>query len=199
VSFTQIQIDNAFEALGLALPSPAELTALEQMNDDYYQAVQTIISLPEVQTQVLPVVQMFDVALGHAPTQATLASIVSSQLTEPQLVSAFVSSQAFANVNNDGVLLNPNSLVTPEIVDTLFIQGLGHPPTISTLDSFNGLTVAQAFFAFVTSQTISTALASEVASYASQSVELAVGVLSQPDTMQIVGQGSLVTHGAHVV
>lgn len=142
---------------------------------------------------------MFDVALGHAPTQATLASMVSSQLTEPQLASAFVSSQAFANVNNGGVLLNSNSLVTPEIVDALFIEGLGHPPTVSTLDSFNGLTVAQAFLAFVTSQTTSTALASEVGAYASQSVELAVGVLSQPETMQIVGQGSLVTHGAHIV
>ena len=199
MSFTQIQIDDAFEAMGLALPSPAELTALEGMNDDYYQAVQTIVSLPEVQTQVLPIVQMFDVALGHAPTQATLASMVSSQLTEPQLASAFVSSQAFANVNNGGVLLNSNSLVTPEIVDALFIEGLGHPPTVSTLDSFNGLTVAQAFLAFVTSQTTSTALASEVGAYASQSVELAVGVLSQPETMQIVGQGSLVTHGAHIV
>jgi len=198
VSFTQIQIDDAFEALGLALPSPAELTALEGMNDDYYQAVQTIVSLPEVQTQVLPIVQMFDVALGHAPTQATLASMVSSQLTEPQLASAFVSSQAFANVYNDGLLLNPNSPVTPGFVDALFIQGLGHPPTASTLDGFNGLTVAQALLAFVTSQAASTALASEVDSYASQSVELAVGVLSQSDTMQIVGQGSLVTHGVHI-
>ena len=198
MSFTQIQIDDAFEALGLALPSPAELTALEGMSADYYQAVQTIVALPEVQTQVLPIVQMFEVALGHAPTQATLASMVSSQLTEPQLTSAFVSSQAFANVYNDGLLLNPNSLVTSGFVDALFIHGLGHPPTVATLDGFNGLTVAQALLAFVTSQAASTALANEVNSYATQSVELAVGVLSQPDTMQIVGQGSLVAHGVHI-
>jgi hypothetical protein len=199
VSFTPIQIDNAFAELGLIPPSPAELTALEAISVDYNQGVQTIVTLPEVQTQVVPIVQMFEVGLGHAPSQATLASMVASQLTESQLASAFVSSQAFANVNNDGVLLNPNSLVTPGIVDALFIQGLGHPPTEATLDSFNGLTVAQAFLAFVTSQTTTTALASEVGSYALQSVELAVGVLSQPDTMQIVGQGSLVTHGAHLI
>ena len=64
MSFTQTQIDNAFEALGLALPGVGELNALENVSD-YYQGVQDVVALPEVQTEVAPIVQMFEVAFGH--------------------------------------------------------------------------------------------------------------------------------------
>jgi hypothetical protein len=197
VSFSQTQIDNAFEALGLAAPDAAELNALENVSD-YYQGVQDIVALPEVQTAVAPIVQMFEAALGHAPTAMTLASMVSSQLTEPQLAAAFVSSQAFADVYNGGIPLNPNSPTTPDLVDSLFLRVLEHPPTVATLEGFSDLTSAQAFLAFVTSQTVSTVLCNSVNTYLTQTVELAVGVLSQPDTVQLVGQASQLTHGAHV-
>jgi len=197
VSFTQTQIDNAFSALGLAFPSVAELTALDGVSD-YYQAVQTIVTLPEVQTEVVPIVQMFDVALGHAPDQATLASMVSSQLTEPRLAADFVSSQTFANLYNGGFLLDPNSSVVPDLIDALFIRGLGHPPTAATLDGFTDMSVSQAFLAFVTSETVSNTFAGQVDAYVTQQVELAVGVLSQPDTAQIVGQSAILTHAVHI-
>jgi hypothetical protein len=197
VSFTQTQIDNAFETLGLALPGAAELTALENVND-YYQGVQDIVTLPEVQTEVVPVVQMFEAAFGRGPAPTTLASMVSSQLTEPQLAAAFVSSQAFANVFNGGILLNPDSSTPPDIVDSLFIRVLGHAPTVATLEGFSGLTIAQAFQAFVTSQAATAALSNYVDTSLTQTVELAVGVLSQPETVQVVGQASQLTHGAHI-
>jgi hypothetical protein len=197
VSFTQTQIDNAFSALGLAPPPAAELTALEGVSD-YYQAVQTIASVPEVQAGVAPIVQMFEATLGHAPDQTTLAAMVSSQLNEPQLATAFVSSQTFANVYNGGLLLDPNSSVTSDVVEALFIRGLGHPPTATTLSGFAGMSVAQAFFAFVTSDAISNTFASQVSAYTTEQIELAVGVLSQPDSAQIVGQSTLITHAAHI-
>jgi hypothetical protein len=197
VSFTQTQIDDAFETLGLALPDVAELTALENIND-YYQGVQDIVALPEVQTEVAPIVQMFEAAFGRGPTPPTLASMVSSQLTEPQLAAAFVSSQAFANVYNGGILLNPNSSTPPGIIDSLFIRVLDHPPTTATLEGFSGLTIAHAFLAFVTSQAATAALCNNVDTYLTQTVELAVGVLSQPETVQIVGQASQLTHGVHI-
>ena len=196
MSFTQTQIDNAFDALGLALPEAGELTALENISD-YYLGVRDIVTLPEVQTEVAPIVQMFETAFGHAPTQQTLASMVSSQLTEPQLANAFVSSQAFANVFSGGVLLNPNSSITPGIVESLFIRVLGHPPTTATLEGFSGLTIAQGVLEFVASQAVTAALFNNVDTYLTQQVELAVGVLSQSETVQIVGQASQVTHGAH--
>lgn len=197
MSFTQTQIDNAFSALGLAFPSTAELTALEGVSD-YYQAAQTIAALPEVQTEIVPIVQMFDVALGHAPDQATLASMASSQLDELQLTAAFVSSQTFANLYNGGVALDANSSAVPDVIDALFIRGLGHPPTAATLDGFAGMSVSQAFLAFVSSDTISNTFAGQVGSYVNEQVELAVGVLSQPDMVQIVGQNALLTHAAHI-
>jgi hypothetical protein len=197
VSFTQPQIDNAFEALGLALPDAAELTALENVSD-YYQGVQDIVTLPEVQTEVAPIAQMFEAAFGRGPTSQTLASMVSSQLTEPELAAAFVSSQAFANVYNNGTLLNPNSLSDPEIIESLFIRVLDHPPTAATLAGFSGLTITQSFQAFVTSQAVTASLGSNVDTYLTQTVELAVGVIMQSETVQIVGQTSLLTHGAHI-
>ncbi len=192
MSFTQTQIDSAFETLGLALPAAGELTALENVSD-YYQGVQDIVTLPEVQTQVAPIVQMFEVALGHGPAPATLASMVSSQLTEPQLAAAFVSSQAFANIYSGGTLLNPNSPTIPAVIESLFISVLDHPPTATTLDGFSSLTIAQAFQAFATSQTVTAVLYNNVDTYLTQAVELAVGVLSQSETVQIVGQA----HAAH--
>jgi hypothetical protein len=197
VSFTQTQVDNAFDALGLAVPDAGELNALENVSD-YYQGVQDIVTLPEVQTEVAPIVQMFEVAFGRAPAPATLASMVSSELTEPQLAAAFVSSQAFANVYNGGVPLNPNSPITAGVVDSLFIRVLDHPPTAATLEGFSGLTTAEAFQAFVTSQAATTALCNNVDTYLTQAVELAVGVLSQLDAVQIVGQASELTHGPHI-
>jgi hypothetical protein len=197
VSFTQTQIDNAFETLGLALPGAAELTALENVSD-YYQGVQDIVTLPEVQMEVVPAVQMFEAAFGRGPAPTTLASMVSSQLAEPQLATAFVSSQAFANVFNGGILLNPNSSTSADMIDSLFIRVLDHLPTAATLEGFSGLTIAQAFQAFVTSQAATAALSSNVDTYLTQSVELAVGVLSQPETVQIVGQAFQLTHGAHI-
>jgi hypothetical protein len=197
VSFTQTQINNAFEALGLAVPGVAELTALENVSD-YYQGVQDVVALPEVQTEVAPIVQMFEVALGHGPAPATLASMVSSQLTEPQLAAAFVSSQAFANVYNGGILLDPSSPTIPAAIESLFIRVLDHPPTSTTLEGFSGLTIAQSFQAFVTSQTVTAALCNNVDTDLTQAVELAVGVLSQSETVQIVGQASQLAHSAHI-
>ena len=164
MGFDQSHVDSAFAALGLGPPSPAEVTAIEAVNGpivwvDYSQsnqtfefpalpAAQVISELPEVQSQVVPVAQMFDVALGYFPLQKTLASMVASDLTESQLATALVSSQAFANVNNGGVLLDPNQPVSAGLVDALFINTLGHPPSVATLDGFEGLTNAQAFLAF---------------------------------------------------
>jgi hypothetical protein len=197
VSFTQTQIDDAFATLGLAPPGAGETTALENVSG-YYQGVQDIVTLPEVQTEVAPIVQMFEAAFGRGPAPPTLASMVSSHLTEPQLAAAFVSSQSFANVYNGGVLLNPNSSTPPAIVDSLFIRVLDHPPTAATLEGFSGLTITQAFQAFATSQAATAALCNNVNTYLTQTVELAVGVLSQSEPVQIVGQASQLTHGAHI-
>jgi hypothetical protein len=109
------------------------------------------IGQPAQSTLAAVVVQMFETGLGHNPTATTLTSMSASGLTEPQLAAAFVSSQAFADVNNDGVLVDPGAPASVTVIDNLFQHKLGHPPTKATLAGFNGLTNEQAFLAIVTS------------------------------------------------
>jgi hypothetical protein len=111
------------------------------------------------------VVQLFEAGLGHTPTQATLSSMLSSGLTQPQLAEAFVASQAFANTNNGGVLVNPNAHASPTVVDSLFMNTLGHLPTQSTLAGYESLTNEQALVAFATSDTVANVVGSVVTSY----------------------------------
>ena len=164
MSLTPTQINEAFAALGLigpssapnAAPSAAVVASLEGISNNY-TALNTIMALPEVQTEDFPVLAMFDLALGHDPTAATLSSIVETNLSQAGLASAFVSSQAFANVYNGGVLLNPNAIVgnsNSGIITALFLNGLGHAPTTATLNGFFGLTLSQAFLVFTQSNAV---------------------------------------------
>ena len=140
VSNTGQELTNAFAVLGLPAPPPSELAALQAANSSVALAsgipVQDILKLPEIQSHVVPVAQMFDVALGYFPTQATLASLVQSNLTAPELANSIVSSQTFANVNNGGVLLNPNAPISNGLLDALFTNTLGHAPSAATLAGF---------------------------------------------------------------
>jgi hypothetical protein len=129
------------------------------------------------------IVQMFEAGLGHTPSAATLTSMNASNLSDSQLAAAFVSSQAFANVDKSGVLLNPNAPASPTVVDNLFQNTLGHLPTAATLAGFEGLTNAQAFLAFVLSDTVSSG--NEVNTYV-QDYAHAEGIIPT-----IVGTGAI--------
>ena len=80
--------------------------------------------------------------------------MVDTDLSVSQLAAAIVASQTFANTYNGGILINPNSPVTANIVEAFYSEALGHAPTQATLDGWlsGGLTVAQAFEDMVTSQ-----------------------------------------------
>jgi hypothetical protein len=186
MSLTAVQVDEVFYSLGLEPPSAPIMTALTSV-PDVFQAAADIITLPQVQALVVPVVEMFLLSTGanpHAPTSATLSSIVSSGLSEPQLATAFVSSQVFADNYNGGVLLNPNALVSAGMVDALFLNGLGHPPTAATEAGFAGLTNVQAFVEFATSPTTTAAQASTVDLVLTNIMALAIGL---PTDSSIVG------------
>ena len=108
---------------------------------------------------LIPTLEMFQLALGYFPqSTSNLNSIVNTGLTLTQLSDAFVNSQAFANVFNGGVILDPDQQLvagtfTTQLIDTLFQRDLGHLPTPSTLQGFYGYTISQAFLAFAESQT----------------------------------------------
>jgi hypothetical protein len=210
MGFSATQVDEAFAALGLAPPAAGELVAIEAINGpveyaNYFQSGQEfefpvapatpiIAELPEVQAQVVPVVQMFALATGHMPTGHTLFEMVLSGLTQPQLAYALVSSSTFADFYNGGVALNPDAPVTFSLVDSMFMFGLGHAPSAATKQGFAGLTNAQAFHAFNTSETVTQALAPSVEGYLMQVITLATGIIDADplpaDTVTIVGQSS---------
>ena len=182
-------IDKAYAAMGLPNPSAAELGFLlaedTAQNDDV--VVQDIIADPNVQNIVLPVLEMFTLAFGHAPTQATLAAIISNNITvtagQPSLnltsiATAFIESSTFASLYNGGVnITNVNAPVSSMIVTDLFINGLGHPPSASTLAGFNGLTILQAFQAFVQSSVTSIpSVVASVDSYLTGIIDVNAGV-----------------------
>jgi len=176
MSLSASQIEAAFAALGQAPPSTALLASLEGIGDTY-AAIDAIIALPQVQSTDIPIIAMFDLALGHPPTSATLASIVENNPSVFAIATQFVESQSFANIYNGGTILNPNTVITSandSIITALFINGLGHPPTTATLDLFHGLTLAQAFFDFATSNTV--AIGSLINGQITQLIETAPGV-----------------------
>jgi len=176
MSLTATQVNEAFVALGQSAPSAALLASIMAIPNNY-DALNAIIALPQVQSADIPVVSMFDLALGHDPSSATLSSMVSGGASLAATASAFVASQSFANVYNGGVILNPNTIVSSannSIITALFLNGLGHAPTPATLADFNGLTLAQAFLDFTTSSTV--AVSATVNASILQILELATGI-----------------------
>jgi hypothetical protein len=176
VGITAQQIDDAFtDMLGLPLPDQAELNEFVSIGD-YGTVIADIIALPEVQTQVIPVLQMFDLTTGRDnPTFATLSSIDSSGLTQPQLADAFVSSSTFASFYNGGVPVDPNAPVTTSLVDSMFLIGLGHSPTTATEHGFAGLTNEQAFLAIATSAAMTETQTVGIHSYLTNALILVTG------------------------
>ena len=114
----------------------------------------SLVNSAEAISNVYPILQMFHFAFGHFPSAATLASMVDTGLTVPELAAAIVASQTFANTYNGGALIDPNAPVTASIVETLYSEALGHAPTTATLDGWltSGLTIAKAFEEMVMSQ-----------------------------------------------
>ena len=153
---TQIsQINDIYEAVLQRAPTSAEVTAALSLGSTFGSEgiVAAVVDSSEAITNVYPILQMFDLALGHLPSASTLASLVDSALTLPDLAAAVVGSQTFANTYNGGTLIDPNSPVTAGIVEALYTQALRHPPSQATLNDWlnGGLSVAQAFQTMVTS------------------------------------------------
>ena len=161
--------------------------------------VAAIVNSAEAITNVYPILQTFELAFGYLPASGTLASMVQSALTVPQLSAAVVASQTFANEYNGGTLINPNSPVTASIVDTLYTHALGHAPTQSTLSGWlnAGLTVAEAFQDMATSQSYFQTTQSAIEQYLTAAANGAItvnGATNAGAGVNVVGSVSSVEH-----
>ena len=189
------QIDSIYESVLQRAPTATEVMASTALDAAAGSTVMTtaIVDSAEAITNVYPILQMFDLAFGHSPAAATLASMVQSDLTVSELSTAVVASQTFADAYNGGALIDPNSSVTADIVSALYQQALGHPPTQSTLDAWldSGLTVAQAFQEMVTSQSYFQTTQSNIEQYLSEAVNNSVGGNAVAETNASNPAGSL--------
>jgi hypothetical protein len=80
------------------------------------------------------------------------------------------------NIYNAGVLVDPNAPVSEDMVDALFLNGLGHPPSPATASGFVGLTNAQAFLGIATSPAMTETHASAVAASLNILEQLGAGI-----------------------
>ncbi len=179
--FTANQVNGIYEAVLQRAPTSVEVTASLALNSTTGDAatVAAIVNSAEAITNVYPALQMFDLAFGYFPVASTLASMVQSALSLPNLSAAVVASQTFANVYNGGALIDPNSPVTAGIVEALYSQALGHAPTQSTLAGWlnAGLTVTEAFQDMVTSQSYFQTSLSAIEQYLTTAADTAVSII----------------------
>ena len=189
------QIDALYNSVLQRAPTAAEITASTALDAATGSNVMTaaIVNSAEAITNVYPILQMFELAFGHFPTAATLASMVQADLNGPQLSTAVVASQTFANVYNGGSLIDPNSPVTSGIVEALYQQALGYAPTQSTLDSWlnSGLTVEQAFQEMVSSQSYFSTTQNNIEQYLTEAVNNAAAGGASSGTGATGAAGSL--------
>jgi hypothetical protein len=123
----------------------------------------TVAVLTLSQQTLDPIVQMFEIGLGPTPTQPLCFRWPLRDSLSPNSPAAFVSS--VAAVNNGGVLVDPNAPAAGGVIDSRFMNTLGHLPAATTLAGFEGLTNEQAFSAFVNSDTVSAVVGASINSY----------------------------------
>jgi hypothetical protein len=198
---TAAQVNGIYEAVLQRAPSSIEVTAALALDSATGDAatVAAIVDSAEAITNVYPILQSFELAFGYLPQSATLASMVQSALSVPQLCSAIAASQTFANVYDGGTIIDPNSPVTASIVQALYTHALGHAPTQSTLSGWlnAGLTVAQAFQDMVTSQSYFQTTLSTIEQYLTAAANGAItvyGSTSGGDGVNVVGSLNSVEH-----
>jgi hypothetical protein len=198
---TAAQVNGIYEAVLQRAPSNIEVTAALALDSAIGDAatVAAVVDSAEAITNVYPILQSFELAFGYLPQAATLASMVQSALNVPQLCSAIVASQTFANVYDGGTIINPNSPVTASIVETLYTHALGHAPTQATLSGWlnAGLTVAQAFQDMVTSQSYFQTTQSTIEHYLTAAANGAIAVYGATvggDGVNVVGSLNPVEH-----
>jgi len=104
---TPAQLGTIYEAVLQRAPTANEVTASLALDSTTGNAgmIAALVNTPEAVANVYPILQMFDLAFGYFPGTATLASMVNTRLTLPQLAAAVVASQTFANVYNGGTLI----------------------------------------------------------------------------------------------
>jgi hypothetical protein len=158
---TMSQIDEVYQAVLQRLPTPAEVNA--GASEAGATTIATVVNSTEAEFNVYPAIQIIDLALGVDPTAHQLAGWVpfvesagplqGQSQTNPvldQMAEAFVASDAFGKVYNNGTDVDPNSLVTVHELQVIIQAATGVASTPAQVAAWlsTGLTIDQVFVDF---------------------------------------------------
>jgi hypothetical protein len=161
LTVTAIQINEIYEAVLQRTPTDTEANAAA--SQDVTTVIATAVDSTEAQFNVYPIVQIIKLALGDDPTAHQLAGWVpfveSAGLLQAQsqanplldqMATAFVASDNFGKVYNNGVDVDPNSPVTAQEVQVIIQAATGVPATQPQINAWlsTGLTIDQVFVDF---------------------------------------------------
>jgi hypothetical protein len=158
---TTTQIDDVYQAVLQRAPTSSEANvAASQVSGT---VIATVVDSTEAQFNVYPIVQIIKLALGTDPTAHQLAGWVpfvesagllqGQSQTNPlldQMATAFVASDNFGKVYNNGVDVDPNSPVTAQEMQVVIQAATGVAATQNQINAWlsTGLTIDQVFVDF---------------------------------------------------
>jgi hypothetical protein len=199
------QISEVYGAVLQRAPADAEMTS--QLSVGSTNGIAEVISLlvnsSETQFNVDPVMQIIDLAVGNFPAAHQLAGWVpyiesagllqgSAQTNEllDQMATAFVASDNFGKVYNNGVDVDPNSPVTAQEMQTIIQAATDKAATPTQVAAWvaTGLTIDQVFVDFALGDQYTASSQSAIQQYLTTLADNAAGIPTS-----IVGS-SEVTH-----
>ena len=154
-----------------------------------------IVSLPEAQFNIFPVVRIIKLAMGTLATPHQLAGwvpfvksagIIQGQAQfNPlldQMATAFVASDMFGNAYNNGIDVDPNSAPTAHEMQLIIQAALGTAATPNQITAWvnSGLTIDQVFVAFALGEQYTNASHNAIQQYLTSLGDAAANVNTAP-------------------
>jgi hypothetical protein len=187
------QIGEIYDAVLQRAPTDAEVTSELSVASatGIAAVVSTLVNSSETQFNVDPVAQIIDLALGNLPAAHQLAGwvpyIESAGLLQgqaqtndllDQMATAFVASDNFGKVYNNGVDVDPNSPVTAQEMQEIIQAAIGKAATPTQVAAWvaTGLTIDQVFVDFALGDQYTTALQPAIQQYLTTLADNAAGI-----------------------
>jgi len=161
-----LNITAIWEALFDTAPTGAQLATFggEDASQGDAATIASIIATPAVQQDVIPVIQIIQLATGLAPTEAQLTAWSAAAASEGLLAVA----QAWVTNSNFQAQYGSTSV---SIINGIYAKAFGVVPTSQQVTAWSADTPAQILLAFATSAIYTNTLASHVTVYLTDLME----------------------------
>jgi hypothetical protein len=178
---TVTEIDAIYETVLHQAPTAAEVGAWIALEPSVGDAtlISAVINSQEAEQEANAIIQIIKLGTGLLPTAAQMSGWAGYELSGGPLVTiatAFADSTMFQDIIGGGAAVDPNSAVTPAIMETIIANALGLPATDHQVDAWvaTGLSVAQVFVLFALGDQYSAASATSDQQYLTEAADSAV-------------------------